>query len=115
MAVREGSEGVHVHNAVDALVVVLEGDPVFQRPQQVAKVQPTGRSHTGENSSFGLSGHEGFLPFDATLNSQSVWLMQLEIIKITMNPIVILKFMSDRKVKIAPRRAIRATPANQSL
>ena len=43
-------KGVQVDDAVDALVLVLEGDPVLQRPEPVADVQPPGRPHAGENA-----------------------------------------------------------------
>lgn len=43
-------DGVKVDNAVDAIVVVLDFGPVFQRPQIISDVRAAGRLDAGENS-----------------------------------------------------------------
>ena len=43
-----GGQGVDVYGTVDAVVILLQANPVLQRPQVVAKVKRSGRAHPGE-------------------------------------------------------------------
>ena len=45
--VLNGGQGVDVDDAVDATVILLQIDPVFQGTQVVAQVQPPGGAHPG--------------------------------------------------------------------
>ena len=48
-----GGQGVDVNNAVDAAVVLLEFDPVFQGAQIVAQVKLSRGPHTGQDGAPG--------------------------------------------------------------
>ena len=45
-------DGMQVHDAEDALVVVLDADPVLERAQIISDVQISGGLHAGEDSCF---------------------------------------------------------------
>ena len=58
-------DGVQVHDAVDALVVVLQPDPVLEGAQVIPDVQIAGRLDTGEDSWFHARGGESPILRDA--------------------------------------------------
>ena len=49
MQVVELGDGVQVHDAVDALVLVLQGDVVLDRAEVVAQMLPPGGPRAGEH------------------------------------------------------------------
>src|ERR1017187_4297698 len=48
----ENGEGVQVDDAEDALVLVLDADPIFERAEVIPDVEIAGRLHAGEDSCF---------------------------------------------------------------
>ena len=54
-------DGVQVHDAENALVVVLDADPVLQRAEIISDVQVSGGLHSGEDSCFHCSVMGGFM------------------------------------------------------
>jgi len=57
LALRAGRQRVQVGDDDEALVAVLERDPVLQGADQVAEVQRTGRAIAGEETRFAGDGH----------------------------------------------------------
>jgi hypothetical protein len=43
---------VDIHNAVDALVIILQGDVILDRPQVIAQVLPASGTGSGKNATF---------------------------------------------------------------
>src|SRR6185437_1082739 len=57
----KNGDGVQVDDAEDALVIVLNPDPILEGAQLVADVQIAGRLHPGEDSCFHGRGNGGTL------------------------------------------------------
>ena len=50
--VLDGRQGVHVHDAVHALVVILQGDIVLDRAQVIAQMRTPGGADAGKDAAF---------------------------------------------------------------
>ena len=57
LGILDGGQGVQVHDAIDALVIVLQGNVVLDRTQVVSQVGAPGWADAGEDPAF--FGHSG--------------------------------------------------------